>query len=205
MAYIVRPTDRFPRERDGHGSRRKARFLRARGGPMRPTKRAGREHQPRVLRAALCAGAWLLATGALAQTPTGMILGHVKDTSGATVGGADVTATHLGTQFTRTAKSDPPGQYALRLLPLGEYKLEVTMAGFKTYAQTGIVVEVGRNARVARAHRPGGALVDTTAPPPRRVLGQNELLTLPLVNRDLYALLSLTGGVSSNEGSNSLG
>ena len=34
---------------------------------------------------------------------------------------------------------------------------------------------------------------------------QNDVLNLPLVNRDLYTLLSVTGGVTSNENSNSLG
>ena len=31
------------------------------------------------------------------------------------------------------------------------------------------------------------------------------MLNLPLVNRDLYSLLSITGGVTSNDSSNSLG
>ena len=48
-------------------------------------------------------------------------------------------------------------------------------------------------------------LVDTTSSSLSRVVGQNEVLNLPLVNRDLYQLLSITGGVSSNDASNSLG
>ncbi len=38
-----------------------------------------------------------------------------------------------------------------------------------------------------------------------RAVSQNEVLNLPLVNRDLYQLLSITGGVTSNDASNSLG
>ena len=48
-------------------------------------------------------------------------------------------------------------------------------------------------------------LVDTTSSSLSRVVGENEVRNLPLVNRDLYQLLSLTGGVSSNDASNSLG
>ena len=37
------------------------------------------------------------------------------------------------------------------------------------------------------------------------MVGQNEVLNLPLVNRDLYSLLSITGGVTSNSSQNALG
>lgn len=184
---------------------------------MKPTRPTWPHRHLDVLRTlAILVGAWLLATSSHAQAVTGMILGNVKDATGAAVPGADVTATHLGTQFTRTTKTDPAGQYALRLLPVGDYKLEVAMPGFKTYSQTGIVIEVGRNARVDATIETGGVeevvsvvadapLVETNSASLSRIVGQNEVLNLPLVNRDLYALLSLTGGVSSNDPSNSLG
>jgi hypothetical protein len=122
----------------------------------------------------------------------------------------------VGTQFSRTTTTDSEGQYALRLLPLGQYKLEVTLSGFKNFSQTGILLEVGRNARIDAVIEPGGVeevvsvvadapLVETNSAALSRTVGQNEVLNLPLVNRDLYSLLSLTGGVTSNETSNSLG
>jgi outer membrane receptor protein involved in Fe transport len=179
-----------------------------------------RRHEPRspgFLRT-LCglAGAALLAATVHAQTPSGTILGNVKDASGGAVPGAEVTATNLGTQFSRSARTDATGQYQIPLLPVGAYKVEVTLTGFKTYAQTGILIEVGRNARIDATIEAGGVeevvsviadapLVDTTSSSLSRVVGQNEVLNLPLVNRDLYQLLSITGGVSSNDASNSLG
>jgi hypothetical protein len=160
----------------------------------------------------------LLLSAALAhaQAPTATILGHVKDTTGAAVPAASVTATHLGTQYARTTTTDDAGQYALRLLPLGQYKVEISLTGFKTFSQTGILLEVGRNARVDATIEAGGIeevvsvvadspLVDTASSSLSRSVGQNEVLNLPLVNRDLYQLLSITGGVSSNDSSNSLG
>src|SRR6195256_183283 len=92
--------------------------------------------------------ALLITSSAGAQTPTGTILGGVKDAQGAVVPGATVTATNLGTQYSRSAVTDGAGEYALRLLPVGDYMLVVTLPGFKSYTQTGIVLEVGRNARV---------------------------------------------------------
>ena len=89
-------------------------------------------------------------------------------------------------------------------------------SGFKNFSQTGIALEVGRNARVDAAIEPGNVseivsvvadapLVETTTASLSRAVSQNEVLNLPLVNRDLYSLLSLTGGVTSNDASNSLG
>lgn len=158
----------------------------------------------------------LLPTSVLAQAPTGNILGSVKDAQGAVVPGATVTATNLGTQYSRNAVTDAAGEYALRLLPVGNYQVTVTLAGFKNFTQTGIVLEVGRNARVDATIELGAVsesltvvgdapLVETASASLSRTVGQNEVLNLPLVNRDLYTLLSLTGGVSSNEASNSLG
>jgi hypothetical protein len=48
-------------------------------------------------------------------------------------------------------------------------------------------------------------LIDTTSASSSRSVNQNEVLNLPLVNRDLYSLLNTTGGVTSNDNSNSLG
>ena len=157
-----------------------------------------------------------LAPLASAQIPTGTILGAVKDGTGGTVPGATVTATNVGTQYSRSATTDGEGQYALRLLPVGNYMLVVTMPGFKNFSQTGIVLSVGRNARVDPVIELGALtevvsivadapLVETTTSSLSRTVGQNEVLNLPLVNRDVYSLLSLTGGVSSNENANSLG
>jgi hypothetical protein len=161
-------------------------------------------------------GTALVAVPLQAQVATGTILGNVKDSSGAAVPTAQVTATNLGTQFSRTTTTDDEGQYALRLLPVGDYRVEIGLAGFKNFSQTGIVLEVGRNARVDATLEPGGVsevvsvvadapLVETNSAALSRTVGQNEVLNLPLVNRDLYSLLSLTGGVTSNDASNSLG
>src|SRR5687768_1837483 len=92
-----------------------------------------------MVAAVLCA--LLPATPAYAQA-TGTILGNVTDSSGAAVPGATVTATNVDTQLTRDTTTDESGQYALRLLPLGNYKVDVTLTGFKTFSQTGILLEL---------------------------------------------------------------
>ena len=62
--------------------------------------------------------------------------------------GVTVTATHTGTQVSRTVTTDTDGQYSLQLLPVGNYTVEIKMSGFKSFTRTGIILEVGRNARV---------------------------------------------------------
>ena len=173
-------------------------------------------HLRGLARAAATICTLLLATELHAQVATGTILGNVTDSSGGAVPGATVTATNVDTQFARDTITDESGQYALRLLPLGNYKIDVSLTGFKTFSQTGILLEVGRNARIDAVIEPGSVaesvsvvgdapLVDTTSASLSRSVNQNEVLNLPLVNRDLYSLLNMTGGVTSNENSNSLG
>ena len=170
----------------------------------------------RLASIAVVVSALLTATPLYAQVATGTILGNVSDSSGAAVPGATVIATNVDTQLSRDTTTDESGQYALRLLPLGNYKVEVTLTGFKTFSQTGILLEVGRTARIDATIEPGSVaesvsvvgnapLIETTESSISRTVGQNEVLNLPLVNRDLYSLLSITGGVTSNDNSNSLG
>ena len=158
----------------------------------------------------------LAASTAGAQGSTGTILGVVTDASGGAVPGALVTATNLDTQFTRNVTTDGSGQYSLPLMPLGKYKVDVALDGFKNFSQTGIVLEVGRSARVDAKIEAGNVsevvsvvastpLIETATASLSRAVSQNEVLNLPLVNRDLYQLLSTTGGVTSNDASNSLG
>ena len=167
-------------------------------------------------RCACLVAACLVAGSVEAQIPTGTILGSVKDAQGAVVPGVTVTATHTGTQVSRTATTDTDGQYSLQLLPVGNYTVEIKMSGFKGFTRTGIILEVGRNARVDATIELGNfaevvsvagdaPLVETTTGALSRSVNQNEVLNLPLVNRDLYTLLNMTAGVTSNDNSNSLG
>src|SRR3989442_14194884 len=80
-------------------------------------------------------------TTALAQA-TAQINGTVADSSGGVLPGATVTVTQTDTGFRREAVTDQTGTYTLTNLPVGPYRLEVTLSGFRTYAQTGIVLLV---------------------------------------------------------------
>ena len=90
----------------------------------------------------------ICATLMIAQGTTGSILGTVADSSGALVPGVTVSVTNLATNLLRTAVTAPDGSYSITFLPVGTYLLEINAAGFKKFEQTGIILEINRNARV---------------------------------------------------------
>src|SRR5437867_5643462 len=74
---------------------------------------------------------------------TAELNGRVTDESGAVLPGVTVTVTQTDTAMTRTAITDATGRYVLANLAPGPYRLEVSLQGFRTYIQTGIVLQVG--------------------------------------------------------------
>ncbi|MDR3726504.1 MAG: carboxypeptidase regulatory-like domain-containing protein [Terracidiphilus sp.] len=158
----------------------------------------------------------LAAVGASAQLSTASLSGSVTDPTGAVVPHAKITLTQTETNFTRVDTSKDDGTYHEEFLPLGPYKVTVAAPGFKTSERSGIVLSVMQNATLNLTMEMGGAseTVSVTADVPlvnlsNSVLGatvSNEQIdNLPLINRDVYQLLSLTPGVQSNASSNSLG
>src|SRR5213593_3255210 len=76
---------------------------------------------------------------------TAQISGSVVDPSGARLPGVTVTATQMSTGQVRSAFTNETGSYVLPSLPVGPYKLEAALPGFRTFAQTGIVLEINAN------------------------------------------------------------
>src|SRR5688500_6636362 len=97
----------------------------------------------RALRSVVVAvlGLFLAGGAAWAQATAGLA-GRVTDESGAVLPGVTVTVTQTDTGFARTVVTDGSGSYVIPNLPTGPYRLEVSLAGFRTYAQTGIVLQV---------------------------------------------------------------
>jgi len=73
---------------------------------------------------------------------TAQIAGTVKDDTGGVLPGVTVTVTQTATGFSRTAVSDETGGFVVPNLPVGPYRLEAMLQGFRSYVQTGIVLTV---------------------------------------------------------------
>ena len=67
--------------------------------------------------------AWLAR--AYAQTTTGILFGIVRDSTGAVVPQAQVTATQVTTSFARNTTTDGSGAYLITNLPVGQYSVSV--------------------------------------------------------------------------------
>ncbi|MDQ3688073.1 MAG: TonB-dependent receptor [Acidobacteriota bacterium] len=157
------------------------------------------------------------ASDVSAQVTTGTIQGLVSDTTGAVMPNAQVSATNIETNFSRNATTDEAGQYSIQFLPPGTYTVEATAPGFKKFLQTGVVVEIYRNARLDPELEPGSVsetvtissdttpLVETTSVALGQTVNNQDILNLPLVDRDVYSLLELTAGVDSSVESNAFG
>ena len=91
--------------------------------------------------------AFCLNISAYAQS-TAQINGIVRDQSGAVLPGVEVTVTQTDTGLLRMVVTDETGSYVLPNLPIGPYRLEASLPGFKTYVQTGIVLQVGSNPQI---------------------------------------------------------
>lgn len=105
-----------------------------------------RSVQKRALWVALLAVVSMAASARTAaqSTTDGAIGGVVTDPSGATVAGAEVTATNMGTGSSASQKTDEVGRYVVTHLQPGVYSLEIKASGFGTFKATSITVEVGR-------------------------------------------------------------
>src|SRR5678816_1408763 len=84
----------------------------------------------------------VVTSGDVWAQATAQISGTVRDQSGAVLPGVEVVATQTDTGIARTAVTNETGSYVLTNLPIGPYRLEAGLPGFRTYAQTGIVLQV---------------------------------------------------------------
>src|SRR2546425_7808665 len=79
---------------------------------------------------------------ARSQDATGKIEGTLKDPQGAVVPNASVTVTNLGTGTQKSAQSDKIGNFAMVVLPIGEYRLTVEANNFSKYVREPITLNV---------------------------------------------------------------
>src|SRR5947207_7186306 len=146
----------------------------------------------------------LITAPAWAQLSTAELAGTVRDTSGAVLPGVTVSVTQTDTGFTRTVVTDESGAYLLPNLPTGPYRLEVSLQGFKSYAQTGIVLQVGAsptinaslgvgNLEETVAVEAAAPLVDVRSAGISDVVENERIVELPLQGRQVTDLIVLAG------------
>ena len=146
----------------------------------------------------------LVTAGLAAQGSTAQINGTVVDSSGGVLPGATVIVVQTDTGLRREVVTDEAGSYALTNLPIGPYRLEVTLPGFRTYSQTGIVLQVGSNPVIPVTLQLGelaetvsveaaAPLVETRSPSVGGVIENERIEELPLNGRNTADLIELAG------------
>jgi hypothetical protein len=135
---------------------------------------------------------------------TAQISGTAKDQSGAVLPGVEIKVRQTDTAIARDAVTNESGIYVLPNLPIGPYRLEATLPGFRTYAQTGIVLQVNSSPTVNVILEVGqvteqievqanAALVETRNSGVGAVMENTRILELPLNGRAMIELVALSG------------
>ena len=149
----------------------------------------------------------LCVSSAVAQLPTGTILGDVKDTTGSVVPGAKVTATNIETSLSRTVSTGSDGAYRFSGLSVGNYEVKIEKEGFRIAERKSlnltvggevvlnIVLEVGAKAEVLEVHT-DPPVIDTTSSSLGGLVSEQTVADLPLNGRNFIDLTLLLPGVS---------
>ena len=160
----------------------------------------------------LCAAAMLFIGEGLVsgQSSTGSIVGTVIDSQGLPVDGATVTLTNVGTNFSYTSTTGSNGGYQFKSLDYGYYRVSVTKDGFKAgvvnnvkldaateYSVPPITLEVGTTTQMVTVEA-GAELVNTTSAEVTSTVEKEQIDSLPILNRNPLALLSLEAGVANS-------
>ena len=159
----------------------------------------------------------LLSSNAAAQqVNVAQVSGRVTDGTGAAVAGAAVKMLETLRNIEHTAATDEQGQYVLPGLPVGPYQLEVKKEGFKSYSQTGIVLQVNDHVSL-NAVLAVGAVSETVEVKAATVLIQTEnasvsnvvesqrISALPLNGRYVTQLVLISGASMSAPGGDETG
>jgi hypothetical protein len=141
-------------------------------------------------------------------TTTATLSGVVTDPSGAVVPMATLTLTSSEKGITRTFTTDEGGRYAFNQLPPSAYSLTITMKGFETYQQKGIVLNAAETATQNVTLTIGAETVSVSVTSDVTQLNTDnsnvatdieakQIVELPLNVRNVYGLATLNSSVQN--------
>src|SRR5438874_586979 len=163
----------------------------------------------RMLQLGTCALALvvLLVATTVSASPTGSVVGSVKDPSGSVVVGAKLTLTNVATNAKIEAVSDHNGGFQLLQLAPAVYSLVVETQGFKKLTEQSILVQVDQITHMDIALEIGSVnqivevagaaipLLETDRSTLSNVVDSQVITNMPLNARQYLDLALLTPGV----------
>src|SRR5216684_6650936 len=159
-----------------------------------------------IWRAGLLLGFLLLLGAAPTRAQsTGAIRGSVADAGGGRIPKVEMTARQVSTNYERKTQTDDAGLYLFSALPVGTYRVEARLTGFRTTVKDGIVldvnniVEVDFSLQVGQVAETvvveaGGVGVETNTMSVGHVVNQFTVQELPLNGRHFVDLALVAPG-----------
>src|SRR5262245_49442745 len=155
----------------------------------------------------------LIVPTSRAQSFTGSIIGTVKNPNGEVVPNAEITITQIQTNKVTTIMTNSEGYYSSPPLPVGDYRVEAKMAGFRRAVRSGLSLQIQQTAVAdflleigqvseqieVTANAP---VLETTTSSLGKIVDNKQILELPLNTRNVYSLIFLTPGVTGSIGNN---
>lgn len=157
-----------------------------------------------------------LSSFAAAQSTFGVVVGEVRDASGATVPNAKVKLTNTAENSSREATSNSSGLYEFQNVKAGPYTLNVTAQGFRAFNAANLELVARQTLRVDAALQVGdmtqtvevsaaAGVIATDSPAIASSLSPEKILNLPSNvrgsgNTSPYALLQTLPGVQADNG-----
>ena len=159
-----------------------------------------------AIAACIVAAALIFPAGkAYGQAIAGTVVGTVRDSTGAVVSGARVSAKNAATGVVQSTLSGSEGNYTIPNVPPGSYDISAQMAGFSTAVASQNVVEVQLTTRVDFTLSPGSTttevtvtaaapLIQSTTSDLGHVVESRQIEALPLNGRLFEQLVTIVPG-----------
>ncbi len=151
------------------------------------------------------------ATAAFAQNETGSLRGTVTDPQGAVVSGATVLAKSVDTGAERRTTTTDEGTYTLSNMKPGLYDVTIEASGFSANTKraqitvgTPLALDFDLSAQAASEQvtviaGESGVAVNTETQMLSSVVSERQIVELPTLTRNPYALVQIAGNVSPGD------
>src|ERR1700688_192071 len=146
-----------------------------------------------------------LTFSAFAQVQNGQFTGTVSDPTGAAIANAKVTVNNPATDLNLSTTTNSSGNYTVKEVPPGVYKLTVEAPGFKTVSNAGVTANAGTIAHVDFKLLIGkasevvevtgeAAAVNTEDSRLSTTVSSTQINNLPLNGRNVFDLMQMSSG-----------
>jgi outer membrane receptor protein involved in Fe transport len=146
-----------------------------------------------------------LTFSAFAQVQNGQFTGTVSDPTGAAIANAKVTVTNPATDLNLSTTTNSSGNYTVKEVPPGIYKITAEASGFKTVSNAGVTANAGTIAHVDFKMLIGkasevievtgeAAAVNTEDSKLATTVSSAQINNLPLNGRNVFDLMQMSAG-----------